>query len=99
MKNKKNQESYKPYDDIRLYPGIHLSEERRQQLDNDEIEPDELTTDDIVYKLSRMVTGTLYTLVRLIEERWGKEAAHELVFDWGRRRANENLKRWVMPED
>ena len=80
---------------MRLYPGIHLSEERRRQLDADELEPDELTTDDIVYKLSRMVTGTLYGLMEMIEERWGKEAARDLVVEWGRRRGRDNLKRFL----
>ncbi len=36
---------YTPYSDLRLYPGVHLSDERRRQLDADEVEPDQLTTD------------------------------------------------------
>ena len=88
-------EQYRPYDDLRLYPGVHLSDERRRQLDRDEVEPDELTTDDIVYKLSRMVTGTLYGLMELVEERWGKEAARDLAVEWGRRRGRDNLKRFL----
>ena len=88
-------ERYRPYDDVRLYPGVHLSDERRRRLDEDAVGPDELTTEDIVYKLSRMVTGTMYTMLELIEERWGKDVAREMVTEWGRRRGSENLKRYL----
>ena len=86
---------YTPYSDLRLYPGIHLSDERRRQLDEDEVEADQLTTDDLFYKLGRMVTGTMYGMMELIEERWGKDAAREVAFEWGRQRARENLKQWL----
>ena len=86
---------YKPYDDLRLYPGIHLSEERKRQLDEDAIEPDELSPEDIIYKLGRMVTGTMYSLLEMVEERWGKEAARETAVEWGRRRARINLAGWM----
>ena len=86
---------YKPYDDLRLYPGIHLSEERKRELDGDAIEPDELSPEDIIYKLGRMVTGTMYSLLEMVEERWGKEAARETAVEWGRRRARINLAGWM----
>ncbi len=86
---------YKPYDDLRLYPGIHLSEERKRQLDEDAVEPDQLSPEDIVYKLGRMVTGTMYSLLEMVEERWGKEAARETAVEWGRRRARINLAGWM----
>jgi len=95
MNTEGNHESYRPVNDLRLYPGIHLNKERREQLDKDEIDPTELTIDDIVFKLARLVTGTLYSLIQLIEERWGKQAARDLIYEWGRRRAHENLKRWM----
>ncbi len=95
MSMSENETSYTPYNDLRLYPGIHLSEERCRQLDEDAVEPDELSTDDITYKLSRMVTGTMYGLLEVIEERWGKQAAREVTFEWARRRGRENLRRWM----
>ena len=50
---------YKPYDDLRLYPGAHLSEERRRQLDEDALDPDEITTDgsDAGASISSLVVG------------------------------------------
>lgn len=86
---------YKPYNDLRLYPGIHLSEERKKQLDEDAIEPDQLSAEDIIYKLGRMVTGTMYTLLAMVEDKWGKEAARETAVEWGRQRARENLAGWM----
>jgi predicted ester cyclase len=86
---------YRPHRDLRFYPGAQLSDERRALLDADALEPDQLTTDDITYKLGRMVTGTLYGLVEQIEERWGKQAAREAVFEWGRRRGRDNIKKWM----
>ena len=95
MSNKDKQTRYQPYSELTLYPGMQLSAERRRQVDENLIEPDEVSADDIIYKLSRMVTGTLYSLIALMEERWGKEAARELVFQWGRRWARETLERWM----
>ena len=95
MTNSKEGTKYVPYSDLRLYPGIHLSEERHKQLDEDSVDPDKLSSEDIIYKLSSMVTGTMYGLLSLIEERWGKQAAREVAFEWGRGRARENLKRWM----
>ena len=86
---------YEPYNDLRLYPGIHLSADRRRALDEDAIEPDDLSNEDIIYKLSRMVTGTMYTVMELVEERLGEEQARELMVEWGRRRARENLRKWM----
>ena len=86
---------YTPYSDLRLYPGVHLSDERRRRLDDDAVEPDELTAEDIIYKLSRMVTGTMYSVMELVEERWGKDAARELVVEWGRRRGRDNLRKFL----
>ena len=95
MSQQDEQGRYEPFSDLRMYPGRQLSAERRRQLDGDAVGPKELSTDDIVYKLSRMVTGTLYSMIELIEERCGKEAAREMVREWGRRRAHENLERWM----
>jgi hypothetical protein len=86
---------YQPHADLRFYPGAQLSDERRQLLDNDALDPDQLSVDDIVYKLGRMVTGTMYGLIEQIEERWGKEAAREAIFEWGRRRGRDNITRFM----
>ena len=46
-------------------------------------EPDELSPEDIIYKLGRMVTGTMYSLLEMVEEKWGKEAARETAVGVG----------------
>jgi len=86
---------YQPHSDLRFYPGAQLSDERRALLDSDALDPDELTEEDIAYKLGRMVTGTMYGLIEQIEERWGKPAAREAIFEWGRRRGRDNLARFM----
>jgi hypothetical protein len=86
---------YRPNRDLRFYPGGNLSAERRQALDDQAVEPEDLTTDDIIYCLSNLVTKTMYELVAQIEERWGKDAAAEVVFEWARKRAREAIKKWA----
>jgi hypothetical protein len=93
--NLEKPERYQPHEDLRFYPGGQLSDERRALLDTDAVDPDELTADDIIYKLGRMVTGTMYGLIQQIEERWGKPAAREAIFEWGRRRGRDNLARFM----
>jgi hypothetical protein len=95
METPAEKEEYRPYKELGFYPGIHLSPERKRELDEDAVEPNELTTDDIVYKLSRMITGTFYGFIRVIEDKWGKEAAREVAFEWGHQRGRENLERWM----
>src|ERR1700693_3527747 len=60
---------YQPNRDLRLYPGANLSAERRKLLDEHAVDPEDLTTDDIVYCLSRLCTVTMYELVAQVEER------------------------------
>src|ERR1700675_4695827 len=86
---------YRPNRDLKFYPGANLTAERRQALDHQAVEVEDLTVDDVVYCLSRLVTGTMYELVAQIEERWGKEAAKEVVWEWARKRANTMITKWA----
>ncbi len=86
---------YRPNRDLRFYPGANLTAERRRSLDDQAVEPEDLSTDDIVYCLSGLVTTTMYELVEQIEQRWGKEAAQEVVFEWARKRGREAIKKWA----
>jgi hypothetical protein len=86
---------YQPHRDMRLYPGANLSAERRKALDDQAVDPDDLTSDDIAYCLSRLCTLTMYELISQIEERWGKEAAQDVVYEWARKRGREAIKKWM----
>ena len=88
---------YRPVDELQLrfYPGCNLRPERIRQLEEDAVSPDELTTDDIVYKLSRMVTDTMYGILEVVEERWGKDVAHEVCLEWARRRSRVSVQRFM----
>jgi hypothetical protein len=86
---------YQPHRDMRLYPGANLSAERREALDDQAVDADDLTADDIAYCLSRLSTLTMYELIAQIEERWGKDAAKDVVFEWARKRGREAIKKWM----
>jgi hypothetical protein len=86
---------YRPNRDLRFYPGANLSSERRKALEDQAVDPEDLTADDIVYCLSRLVTTTMYELVAQVEQRWGKEAAKEVVYEWARKRGHEAIKNWA----
>jgi hypothetical protein len=86
---------YQPVRDLRFYPGGQLSAERREALEGQAVEPTELTTDDIVYCLARLVTTTMYGFIEQIERRWGQDAAREVVVQWARERARNSLATWM----
>ena len=86
---------YRPNRDLRFYPGANLSKERRKALDDQVVEGEDLSADDIVYCLSKLATTTMYELVSQIEERWGKPAAQEVVFEWARKRGYHAIKKWA----
>jgi hypothetical protein len=86
---------YQPVRDLRFYPGGQLSRERREALEGQAVEPTELTTDDIVYSLARLVTTTMYGFIEQIERRWGQDAAREVVLQWARERARNSLTTWM----
>lgn len=86
---------YRPNRGMRFYPGANLSAERRKALDDQAVDATDLTVDDIVYCLARLVTKTMYEILEQIEERWGKDAAKDVVFEWTRKRGREAIKRWM----
>jgi hypothetical protein len=90
---------YEPHRELNLYPGANLSAERRKQLDDQAVEPGDLTSDDVAYTLSRLATLTMYELIAQIEERWGKEAAKDVVYQWARKRGREAIIKWMAARD
>lgn len=91
----KSSKRYQPYDDLRFYPGMHLREERKRQLQSAALEPTDLTADDIVYCLGLMVTQTMYSIFKVVEDRWGTSAMEEVAWEWGRRRGHHSLHTWL----
>ncbi|MBC8276266.1 MAG: hypothetical protein H8E40_15035, partial [Chloroflexi bacterium] len=53
----------------RFYPG-RITEERIRQLEYYLVPVDELTTDDIVFNLTRARTAEIYALLGYIERKW-----------------------------
>lgn len=62
----------------RFYPG-RISEERAKQVDTRAISADEITVDDIVYAASRGTTRSIYLMLGVVEDKWGKKAAIEVA--------------------
>lgn len=106
MQDEKEPKRYQPYRDVSFYPGMHLSSTRRRQHDEYDLEPEDLTIDDIVFNLGRAWTRLAYSLFALMSERWGEQAAREVLrehaYRSGRSRflallRKHNLKR-ITPE-
>ncbi len=86
---------YKSTRSTRFYPGASLSAERRRKILEFEVELDDATYEDILFSTASAYTGTFYAVIALIEERWGKEAAHELVRQLGYVNCRRNMERWL----
>lgn len=84
MKTEKAKGKYQPTQSARFYPG-RVSEERKKQLENFEIDIEDLTYDDIVHCMHMTATRTLYFLIDVVRSRWGEKAAAEVANEWGRR--------------
>ncbi len=86
---------YKPTSSLRFYPGASLSADRKAALDNFDVEIDDVTYDDILYSTSLAFTRTVYTLLSIVEDRWGKEASHEVAHELAYRSGKSNMKKWL----
>jgi hypothetical protein len=76
----------------RFYPG-RISEERVRQLESYLIPIDELTTDDIVFNLTRARTAWIYALLGYIERKWGEKEAEEAATTVGYYMGRAQMKR------
>jgi hypothetical protein len=74
---------YKPHQDASGYPGANLSPERAEQLRNLEVEPDEITVDDIVHNVSKNGSSIFFMLMRMVAETSGEETAREFARRFG----------------
>jgi hypothetical protein len=72
----KKEKKYESTRTNRFYPG-RISEERVQQLTYFKVHPDEITTDDIAWSLSRSRTLLMYALLGYIQQKWGENEALE----------------------
>jgi len=86
---------YVPTLSTRFYPGATLSDERKRQILDYELELDEVTVDDILFNTAAAYTGTFYAVVALIEERWGKDEARDIARELGARNGKRNLEKWL----
>jgi hypothetical protein len=91
----RQQPDYAPTRSTRFYPGAALSDERKRQILDYELELDEATVDDILFNTAAAFTGTFYAVVALIEERWGKDEARAIARELGARNGQRNLEKWL----
>ncbi len=76
-----------PYanDPMLFYPGNRLSDEEKGRMDRYEIEIDEVTTDHLVYAMSKQIENNFQTFYSVAEEIVGEEKALEIAHEIGRR--------------
>jgi hypothetical protein len=86
---------YVPTSGTRFYPGANMSEERKRQLRDFEVDAAEATYEDILVNTAAAYTGTFYAVMGLIEERWGPEAAAEVARSLGYRNGKANMEKWL----
>jgi hypothetical protein len=68
---------YKPHQDASGYPGADLSAERAERLRNLDLDPDEITVDDIVHNVSKNGSSIFFMLLRMVAEDAGEETARD----------------------
>lgn len=76
-----------PYADrnVLFYPGRNLSEREKQRMDTYDISIDELTTDHIVYSMSKQIETNFQTFYTVAEDIVGEAKALEIAREIGRR--------------
>jgi len=73
--------SYRPYSDNRFYPGL-ISEDRQEKLLAYDFELAEVTSDDLVWLLSKSA-GAAYVALEFVLDKFGEDAAQELARELG----------------
>ena len=61
------------------YPGLNLTDERRERLRNLDVDPDAITADDIVWNVSRNASSHFFFLLRNVAKLQGEECARDLA--------------------
>lgn len=85
QKKTKNQEKRKhqPTQSARFYPGAFMSPERAARVLSMDVSIDELTVDDIVFGLTNVALGNYHTLLQIVHDEWGPEAAKKVAYQFG----------------
>ena len=78
-----------------FYPGRNLSAAERIRLETFSTELSELTSDHIIYSLSRQVENNFQTFYGVAEDVIGEEKALELAFEIGRRYGGTGYSTWL----
>jgi len=68
-----------------LYPGLNLSVDEKQRMDDLDFTIEELTTDHLVYSMARQIEANFQTFYTVAEEIAGEEAALKIAHEIGRR--------------
>lgn len=89
------EQPYRPYTDSRLYPGAHLlGTERAERLRTLTVDVEELTTDDMVFAISRALESMYHVSMRLISEACGEEQALAIAKRVGYLMAGSNYRKF-----
>jgi hypothetical protein len=78
-----------------FYPGRNLSAAERARLESYATELSELTSDHIIYSLSRQVENNFQTFYSVAEDVIGEAKALELAFEIGRRYGGTGYATWL----
>jgi hypothetical protein len=76
-----------------FYPGHNLSAEARRRMEAFDIKIDELTSDHLVYGMSRQIENNFQTFYTVAEELSGEEQTLKLAHTIGRRYGGRNYSR------
>ncbi len=80
------------------YPGT-LSEERRDEVDNLRVPIRDLTSDDLIYSMSRQIESNFQTIYSVAEQLVGEDAAKEIAYQVGLRYGGAGYRKVLEAND
>jgi len=81
------------------YPGASLSPARREQLDNLRVPIREITSDDLVYVMSKQIENNFQNIYSVIEELAGESQAKEIAYQVGLRYGGAGYRKVLEAND
>lgn len=85
--------SYQPHQDASGYPGADLPAERTDALRRLDVEPSDITVDDIVHNVSRGGSSYWFGLLRMVSERFGEHEARDMARRFGYIAGRSNFRK------
>ena len=92
------EKKYEPTRTGRFYPGAFTKPERAGQVLGMTLNIEELTVDDVIFTLSNIVEMYYHSMLQIVHDKWGAEAAKEVAYEFGLWAGNafyqSQLTRW-----